>query len=93
MSIGALKELAAQLSWQYPEASVALSPWCSAWFLHVVICSRHFVLEFRPGEGYGVSENVDETDGWKGHEDAFQEFTLAKDKLVEKIEKSRPKQV
>ena len=40
-------------------------------FLWVTVGRRHFVLEYHPTEGTGVSENFDDTPPFVGHDLAF----------------------
>lgn len=40
-------------------------------FLRVAIGRRHFVLEYHPVEGTGVSENFDDTPPFVGHDAVF----------------------
>ena len=88
----AMQGLVDHITLRYPGARVELEPWCSALFVKVFIEGRHFVLEFRPGEGFGVSEVVDEVDAWTGHSHAFKEFEEARSKFLEMIASRDSKQ-
>lgn len=93
MSNAALKELSGFLSEQYPAAVIECKPWGSSTvFLDVFLNGRHFVMEFRPTHGFGVSENTEEADGWKGHDQAFETFAEAKQHLLKLLSSSAPSQ-
>ncbi|HEY2082287.1 MAG TPA: hypothetical protein VGI88_05840 [Verrucomicrobiae bacterium] len=46
-------------------------------FIHVTIGRRHFVLEYHPKEGTGVSENVANTPAFVGHDTVFDSLEKA----------------
>lgn len=46
-------------------------------FVRVAIGRRHFVLEYHPVEGAGISENLDDTPGFVGHDDVFKSLPEA----------------
>src|SRR2546423_13922427 len=67
-----IQDLVAEIVHLYSRAHFELDPLPSGvCFLWVTIGRRHFVLEYHPTEGTGVSENFDDTPPFVGHDVAY----------------------
>ena len=67
-----LQDLVGEIAHGYPGAQLELDPLPSGvCFLWVTVGGRHFVIEYEPGRGAGVSENNADTPLFVGHDKAF----------------------
>lgn len=71
----------------WPDSEVTLEEFPSGAAMYsVVLAAKLFVLEYRPGHGYGVSLVPDGPEAWiSGHNFVTQDFEAAKDHLLELI--------
>lgn len=67
-----LQDLVAEIVHTYPAAQLELVPLPSGvCFLWATVADRHFVIEFHPKQGTGVSENLPDTPPFAGHDQGF----------------------
>jgi hypothetical protein len=84
-----LDDLANAVRERYPLASVSVAHLVSgASALDVVLKDRLFVVEHRPGEGFGVSQVKDDEGFLHGHQDVSGELSWISNRLFEMLERS-----
>lgn len=67
-----LQQLVGEIMEEYPQAHIDLDPLPSGvCFLNVWYGRRNFELDYNPTQGTGVSENLDDTPPFIGHDVAF----------------------
>jgi hypothetical protein len=83
MSHAQFERFAQHLRRSLPDDTITLRDGRSgAIVLSIARHKRVFVMEFRPGEGYGVDEIDDENNGWNmGYRHVFDDFNSAAGKL------------
>ena len=75
-----IRDLCGTVAHLYPDARFKFHPLPSGvCFLRAAIGRRHFVLEYHPSEGTGVSENFDDTPPFVGHDAVFESLDKAVD--------------
>jgi hypothetical protein len=75
-----IQDLIGETAHLHPDAWLQFSPLPSGvCFVRVTIGRRHFVLEYHPVEGTGVSENFDDTPPFVGHDAVFDSLDKAVD--------------
>jgi hypothetical protein len=82
-----IQDLISHIVRTYPAAKLEFDPLPSGvCFLWVTLHERNFVLEYRPRQGVGVSENFPDTPPFVGHDIAFQQLAEGVAKFRELVQ-------